>query len=208
LESVGMRQSDDDYCKPSAVGGNKEQYCKNDGVCYSTNDGPKCDCSLSDFDGRRCEQASSYDDHIFMVDFSVRLDAELSFFGNEWLGYDVSNNSAATIRSRFENISFAFKTIQGRQTLFFSGDQLVGFTLLSSLQSLSITSSHCVLPKCFHFVLCCITYYPFWDEMRKLDGWIAQNHNQIIVKFSFHQPNLMLLLAATQTAGIWIASGN
>ncbi|VDK52841.1 unnamed protein product [Anisakis simplex] len=131
LESVGMRQSDDDYCKPSAVGGNKEQYCKNDGVCYSTNDGPKCDCSLSDFDGRRCEQGiehmftSSYNDHICMADFSVRLDAELSFFGNEWLGYDVSNNSAATIRSRFENISFAFKTIQGRQTLFFSGDQLV-----------------------------------------------------------------------------------
>uniref|UniRef100_A0A915C1T6 Neurexin-1 n=1 Tax=Parascaris univalens TaxID=6257 RepID=A0A915C1T6_PARUN len=56
--------------------------------------------------------------------FPVKIDAELSFFGQEWLGYDVGNNSAAVIRSRFENISFAFKTVHGRQVLFVGGDRM------------------------------------------------------------------------------------
>lgn len=53
IESVGMRQTDDDYCKRTSI---EEEYCKNEGICYSTNEGPKCDCSFTDFDGRRCEQ--------------------------------------------------------------------------------------------------------------------------------------------------------
>ncbi|VDN54710.1 unnamed protein product [Dracunculus medinensis] len=111
IEGVGIRQSDDDYCKPTGIIRTEEHYCKNDGYCYSTNEGPKCDCSFSDYGGRRCDQA--------------KTDAELSFFGQEWLGYDVGNNSAAVIRSRFENISFSFKTVHGKALIFIIGDQQI-----------------------------------------------------------------------------------
>lgn len=57
--------------------------------------------------------------------FLAKTDAELSFFGQEWLGYDVGNNSAAVIRSRFENISFSFKTVHGKALIFIIGDQQV-----------------------------------------------------------------------------------
>uniref|UniRef100_A0A914S297 EGF-like domain-containing protein n=1 Tax=Parascaris equorum TaxID=6256 RepID=A0A914S297_PAREQ len=145
-----MRQSDDDYCKPTIIAGRTEHFCKNDGICYSTNEGPKCDCSLSDYDGRRCEQGweafRSFKFHKLaiiayqkkkMKKFPVKIDAELSFFGQEWLGYDVGNNSAAVIRSRFENISFAFKTVHGRQVLFVGGDRMVRFVFSMNCETTS-----------------------------------------------------------------------
>ncbi|VDN39688.1 unnamed protein product [Gongylonema pulchrum] len=109
IESVGMRQSDEDYCKPTNIAGTEDHFCRNSGICYSTNEGPKCDCSFTDFQGRRCEQP--------------RADSELSFFGQEWIGYDVSNSSAAVIRCRSENITLSFKTVHGRALLYIGGDR-------------------------------------------------------------------------------------
>ncbi|VDN21470.1 unnamed protein product [Gongylonema pulchrum] len=60
IESVGMRQSDEDYCKPTNIAGTEDHFCRNSGICYSTNEGPKCDCSFTDFQGRRCEQRSLF----------------------------------------------------------------------------------------------------------------------------------------------------
>uniref|UniRef100_A0A1I8EZM9 Laminin G domain-containing protein n=1 Tax=Wuchereria bancrofti TaxID=6293 RepID=A0A1I8EZM9_WUCBA len=110
IESVGMRQSDDDYCKVTNIAGKNDYFCRNGGICYSTNDGPKCDCSFTDFRGQRCEQA--------------RFDSHLSFNGHELIGYDVSNNSAGIIRFRSENITLSFKTTHSRALLYIGGDRL------------------------------------------------------------------------------------
>lgn len=56
IESVGVRESDEDYCTATGSAGKSDYFCRNDGICYSTNDGPKCDCSFTDFRGNRCEQ--------------------------------------------------------------------------------------------------------------------------------------------------------
>uniref|UniRef100_A0A0R3RCX7 EGF-like domain-containing protein n=1 Tax=Brugia timori TaxID=42155 RepID=A0A0R3RCX7_9BILA len=111
IESVGMRQSDDDYCKITNIASKNDYFCRNGGICYSTNDGPKCDCSFTDFRGQRCEQ--------------VRFDSHLSFNGRELIGYDVSNNSAGIIRFRSENITLSFKTTHSRALLYIGGDRLV-----------------------------------------------------------------------------------
>ncbi|VDP12219.1 unnamed protein product [Soboliphyme baturini] len=47
LDSVGVRQTDIDYCV--------EHICLNHGVCYSTDDGARCNCEETDFEGERCE---------------------------------------------------------------------------------------------------------------------------------------------------------
>ncbi|VDP14004.1 unnamed protein product [Onchocerca flexuosa] len=109
-ESVGTRESNDDYCKPTTLLGKENYYCRNGGICYSTNEGPNCDCSFTDFQGHRCEHA--------------RTDSDLSFNGQELIGYDVSNNSAAVIRFRSENITLSFKTRYGRALLYIGGDRL------------------------------------------------------------------------------------
>ncbi|CAD5223275.1 unnamed protein product [Bursaphelenchus okinawaensis] len=105
IDSFGTRLTDDDYCMESV---NPVQFCRNDGRCYSTNDGPKCECP-SDFEGRQCEKA--------------KPSSELSFYGNEWIGYDVSNSSSASILSRSENVSFQFKTKHQNGLLFVAGDR-------------------------------------------------------------------------------------
>ncbi|VBB29847.1 unnamed protein product, partial [Acanthocheilonema viteae] len=110
IESVGMRQSDDDYCKPTNISGKNVYFCQNGGICYSTDEGPKCDCSFTDFRGSRCEQ--------------TRFDSNLSFNGEELIGYDVSNNSAGIIRFRSENITLSFKTTHERAILYVGGDHL------------------------------------------------------------------------------------
>lgn len=61
---MGTRQTDDDYCLTNTIIIKKHktlltnttefQYCQNNGYCYSTNTGPKCDCKFTDFDGRQC----------------------------------------------------------------------------------------------------------------------------------------------------------
>ncbi|VDK68871.1 unnamed protein product, partial [Onchocerca ochengi] len=109
-ESFGTRESNDDYCKPTTHLGKENYYCRNGGICYSTNEGANCDCSFTDFQGRRCEHA--------------RSDSNLSFNGQELIGYDVSNNSAAIIRFRSENITLSFKTTHGRALLYIGGDRL------------------------------------------------------------------------------------
>ncbi|VDM99872.1 unnamed protein product [Thelazia callipaeda] len=111
IQSVGMRQSDDDYCSMQNLAEKKDSFCQNGGICYNTNEGPKCDCSFTDFHGRHCDKA--------------RLDSELSFYGQEWIGYDISNYSAAVIRIRSENIVLSFKTIDGHASLYVGGDRQV-----------------------------------------------------------------------------------
>ncbi|VDD94757.1 unnamed protein product [Enterobius vermicularis] len=110
IKEVGLRQSDEDYCEPPRLSEREEYYCRNEGFCYSTNDGPMCDCSFSEFDGRRCEQP--------------KATAEISFFKDEFLGYDESNNPAAILQYRSENVSFAFKTVHGNAILFVAGHKL------------------------------------------------------------------------------------
>nr|UQE85392.1 neurexin-like protein [Bursaphelenchus xylophilus] len=105
IDSFGTRLTDDDYCMESA---NPVQFCKNSGSCYSTNDGPKCECP-SDFEGRQCEKP--------------KPSSELSFYGNEWIGYDVSNSSSASVLSRSENVSLQFKTKNQNGLLFVAGDR-------------------------------------------------------------------------------------
>ncbi len=52
LDSEGTRETDDDYC----IGyGRKEPICRHKGICYSTNEGHKCDCSKTDYYGVKCE---------------------------------------------------------------------------------------------------------------------------------------------------------
>ncbi|CAG9530113.1 unnamed protein product [Cercopithifilaria johnstoni] len=110
IESVGMRQSDEDFCKLTNIADKNDHYCRNGGICYNTNEGPKCDCSFTDFRGNRCEIA--------------RTDSDLSFNGEELIGYDVSNNTAGIIRFRSENITLSFKTTHQRSLLYIGGDRL------------------------------------------------------------------------------------
>ncbi|CAJ0939082.1 unnamed protein product, partial [Mesorhabditis belari] len=108
LEAFGTRQNDEDHCKGSLNSYRESFVCQNQGTCYSTNDGPKCDCSATDHEGPKCE--------------SERPDGELSFFGQEWVGYDVSNFTSAPIRTKRETIHLLFKTVHGEALLFFAGD--------------------------------------------------------------------------------------
>ncbi|PAV84384.1 hypothetical protein WR25_16440 [Diploscapter pachys] len=109
LDAVGARQNEDDNCGPKP-GSSREQFtCQNDGTCYNTNDGPKCDCSFSEFEGRQCEIEKS--------------DSELTFSGNEWIGYDVSNLISSQVRTKKENFTLSFKTVHGSAMLFFAGDE-------------------------------------------------------------------------------------
>uniref|UniRef100_A0A915D4Y4 Neurexin n=1 Tax=Ditylenchus dipsaci TaxID=166011 RepID=A0A915D4Y4_9BILA len=134
IDSNGTRQTDDEYCSnkltyssSASIESNDPsttsllQYCKNNGRCYSSNTGPKCDCSFTDYEGRQC-------------DTKKKTSAELSFFANEWLGYDLisSKNGASTsstllaggagVWSRRENLTLVFKTSSPNGLLFVGGD--------------------------------------------------------------------------------------
>lgn len=54
IDSIGTRLTDDDYCEEPGM-----PYCRNNGRCYSTNEGPNCDCT-SDFEGRQCEKSNRF----------------------------------------------------------------------------------------------------------------------------------------------------
>uniref|UniRef100_A0A914HGE6 Neurexin-1 n=1 Tax=Globodera rostochiensis TaxID=31243 RepID=A0A914HGE6_GLORO len=89
MDSIGTRKTDEDYCQPmtsssasraklahtAGGAGDGTGYCHNEGRCYSANNGARCDCSDSEYEGRRCE--------------IKKPSSEVSFFGNEWLGYDL-----------------------------------------------------------------------------------------------------------------------
>ncbi|CAD6193858.1 unnamed protein product [Caenorhabditis auriculariae] len=109
LDAHGARHNEDDQCRATGVLSREKFFCQNGGVCYSTNEGPKCDCSLSEFEGKMC-------------DFS-RTDAELTFSGDEWVGYDLSQNVSGAVKAKRENLTLAFKTVHGTAMLFFSGDE-------------------------------------------------------------------------------------
>uniref|UniRef100_A0A914CHA1 Neurexin-1 n=1 Tax=Acrobeloides nanus TaxID=290746 RepID=A0A914CHA1_9BILA len=110
IESTGTRQIDEDYCNAGFLFSNQPaKFCLNKGRCYSTNDGPKCDCAFTDFEGLKCDKKKSM--------------SELSFFANEWIGYDVTNDTAAIIKNRNENISLYFKTSHQNGLLFVAGDK-------------------------------------------------------------------------------------
>lgn len=82
IDSSGTRLTDEDYCinysmeekidilnnninstsNKSLIHNNdlirkKKEYCKNNGKCYSTNNGPKCDCTFIEFIGKLCEKS-------------------------------------------------------------------------------------------------------------------------------------------------------
>ncbi|CAI5451348.1 unnamed protein product [Caenorhabditis angaria] len=109
LEAVGARTNEDDHCRTRTMSSREVFSCQNDGICYSTNEGAQCDCSLSDHDGKNCENEKS--------------DGELTFGGDEWVGYDVSTNTSAAIFALRENITLSFKTVHGTSMLFFAGDE-------------------------------------------------------------------------------------
>ncbi|KAI1728069.1 laminin G domain-containing protein [Ditylenchus destructor] len=136
IDSYGTRQTDDDYCvsnvqlyssgaSDSAASSDAKvshlllEYCKNGGNCFSSNSGPKCDCGFTDYEGRQCESKK-------------KIIPELSFFANEWLGYDLTmhqnaGSSSGTIGgagvwSRRENLTMHFKTSSPNGLLFVAGD--------------------------------------------------------------------------------------
>ncbi|CAA98243.3 Neurexin-3-beta [Caenorhabditis elegans] len=109
LESVGTRTNEDDHCKSKSMSSREQFVCLNDGECYSSNDGPHCDCQFSDHDGRNCEIEKN--------------DGELTFGGDEWVGYDVSLNISAAVRAKKENLTLTFKTVHGTSMLFYAGDE-------------------------------------------------------------------------------------
>ncbi|VDN39046.1 unnamed protein product [Cylicostephanus goldi] len=51
------------------------------------------------------------------------MDAELTFSGQEWVGYDVSETSAGPLKTKAENFSLSFKTVHGNSMLFYAGDE-------------------------------------------------------------------------------------
>lgn len=106
ISSSGTRLTDDDYC-------NIETPCKNSGRCYSTNEGVACDCAFTEFEGNVCEKQ--------------KPTPALSFFGHEWIGYDVTNHTASLVQNRFENISIQFRTAHPNGLLFTAGDRSVSF---------------------------------------------------------------------------------
>ncbi|CEF64007.1 Neurexin-1 [Strongyloides ratti] len=121
IDSKGTRHTDDDYCTYKDISkypktfSNKnknfyEKYCLNDGRCYSTNEGSKCDCAFTNHEGSRCEKE--------------KKTTQLSFFGNEWLGYDVTKNISAITNSKWENVTFNFKTTRPNCIMFSSGDNM------------------------------------------------------------------------------------
>ncbi|KAJ1370983.1 LamG [Parelaphostrongylus tenuis] len=78
---------------------------------YSTNEGPKCDCSLTEYEGKNCEIEN--------------MDSKLTFSGQEWIGYDVSSSSAGALKAKAENFSVSFKTVHGSAMIFYAGDEKV-----------------------------------------------------------------------------------
>lgn len=56
---------------------------------------------------------------------SEKNDGELTFGGDEWVGYDVSLNISAAVRAKKENLTLTFKTVHGTSMLFYAGDEKV-----------------------------------------------------------------------------------
>lgn len=55
----------------------REQFvCLNDGECYSSNDGPHCDCQFSDHDGRNCEIGNAFFIHSHKIFFIFARDSD------------------------------------------------------------------------------------------------------------------------------------
>lgn len=53
------------------------------------------------------------------------MDSELTFSGQEWVGYDVSETSAGPLKTKAENFSLSFKTVHGTAMIFYAGDEKV-----------------------------------------------------------------------------------
>lgn len=123
IESFGTRQTEEDYCQAGFLFSNQPvEFCNNNGRCYSTNDGPKCDCSFTDFEGLKCDKSEFICVYLNIIKlFIEKSTSELSFYGNEWIGYDVTNKTASIIKIRQENISLSFKTSHSNQLIFVAG---------------------------------------------------------------------------------------
>lgn len=61
IDSAGTRQTDEDYCNAGYLfSNNREDFCLNGARCYSTNDGPKCDCAFTDYAGPKCDRGMDF----------------------------------------------------------------------------------------------------------------------------------------------------
>ncbi|GMS79675.1 hypothetical protein PENTCL1PPCAC_1850 [Pristionchus entomophagus] len=109
IEGQGIRQNDDDYCRPAAVSSRETFHCLHEGKCYSSNEGARCDCTETAYEGKVCE--------------SEKPDGELSLKGQEWVGYDTEKYAGGVIRTKRENVTLQFKTVHGSAMLFFAGDE-------------------------------------------------------------------------------------
>ncbi|GMR58619.1 hypothetical protein PMAYCL1PPCAC_28814 [Pristionchus mayeri] len=109
IEGQGIRQNDDDYCRQPAVSSRETFKCLHEGKCYSSNEGARCDCTETSYEGKVCE--------------SEKPDGELSLKGREWVGYDTEKYAGGVIRTKRENVTLQFKTVHGSSMLFFAGDE-------------------------------------------------------------------------------------
>ena len=126
VSSRGTRLTDDDYCS-------HESPCKNGARCFSTNDGASCDCSFTEFEGDVCEKK--------------KTSPALSFFGHEWIGYDVTNFTSALVQNRFENISIQFRTAFPNGLLFSAGDKSVSLSHISQFINFSYPVTRATNPR-------------------------------------------------------------
>uniref|UniRef100_A0A914LC15 Uncharacterized protein n=1 Tax=Meloidogyne incognita TaxID=6306 RepID=A0A914LC15_MELIC len=131
IDSFGTRKTDYDYClkehdSKHIKAKDENNFCLNSGLCYSANNGPRCDCFYLDYEGRRCE--------------NKKPSTEVSFFGNEWIGYDNLNNEGnnngindeelLAVLSHREIYNISFRTNFSKNSLLFvAGDSKSNFKL-------------------------------------------------------------------------------
>uniref|UniRef100_A0A914L134 Uncharacterized protein n=1 Tax=Meloidogyne incognita TaxID=6306 RepID=A0A914L134_MELIC len=131
IDSFGTRKTEDNYClkqhnSKHIKSKDENNFCLNSGLCYSANNGPRCDCYFSDYEGRRCE--------------NKKPSTEVSFFGNEWIGYDnlhnegnnngINNEDLLAVLSHREVFNISFRTNFSKNSLLFvAGDSKSNFKL-------------------------------------------------------------------------------
>nr|CAD2202616.1 unnamed protein product [Meloidogyne enterolobii] len=131
IDSFGTRKTDDNYClkehnSKHIKSKDENNFCLNSGLCYSANNGPRCDCFYSDYEGRRCE--------------NKKPSTEVSFFGNEWIGYDnlhnegnnngINDEDLLAVLSQREIFNISFRANLSKNSLLFvAGDSKSNFKL-------------------------------------------------------------------------------
>jgi len=100
LAYKGVRASDVDQCTGANV-------CKNNGICISTDQGPICDCSSTQYTGKFCENENKV--------------PEILFDGRTGLTLSLMRIKGHPILSTSERISLSFKTRKSSGIIFYAG---------------------------------------------------------------------------------------